>query len=255
LGTELDLVAGVEKLLSDGNWTYKKDQVVGEARPDFVVTTPHGDQIILEVKQWQATPENTARAIHQAQRYQELTKAAAALIVTAAGQAVSSQFGGLVPAEVLLSTLSSLASTLAQRKTPKKAQPLTPAPKKKVFASMPFAQQYDDTFLVAIEAAALSQGAIAERVDHNGTAGNVVAQIQSMIKAADAIVADLSDSRPNVLHEVGFAEALGKTVIQICSTPASALPFNVRNNQTIQYKIGQTAKLRKRLEAELHKVI
>ena len=86
---------------------------------------------------------------------------------------------------------------------------------------------------------------------HNGTAGNVVAQIQSMIRAAKAVVADLSDSRPNVLHEVGFAEALGKPVIQISGTPTAGLPFNVRNNQTITYSIGQTAKLRKRLEREI----
>ena len=66
---------------------------------------------------------------------------------------------------------------------------------------------------------------------------------------------DVSDSRPNVLHEIGFAEALGKPVIQICSTGTNALPFNVRNNQTIPYSIGQTAKLRKRLESELQKVI
>ena len=76
-----------------------------------------------------------------------------------------------------------------------------------------------------------------------------------MIRAAKVVVADLSDSRPNVLHEVGFAEALQKPVIQICSTPTANLPFNVRNNQTIKYSIGQAAKLRKRLELELQKVV
>jgi nucleoside 2-deoxyribosyltransferase len=104
-------------------------------------------------------------------------------------------------------------------------------------------------------AATAPNGAIAERVDHNGSSGNVVAQIQSMIRAAKVVVADLSDSRPNVLHEVGFAEALEKPVIQICSTATSDLPFNVRNNQTIKYSIGQAAKLGKRLEAELKKMI
>jgi nucleoside 2-deoxyribosyltransferase len=120
---------------------------------------------------------------------------------------------------------------------------------------MPFAQMYDDTFLVAIEPASLANGAIAERVDHNGTVGPVVPQIKDMIKTSKVIVADLSDSRPNVLHEVGYAEALGKPVIQICSTSTSLLPFNVRNNQTIKYAIGQTAKLKKALEAEIKKYV
>ncbi|MDE3088553.1 MAG: hypothetical protein KGJ80_04125, partial [Chloroflexota bacterium] len=78
-------------------------------------------------------------------------------------------------------------------------------------------------------------------------------QIKEMIKSAQIIVADLSESRANVCHEVGFAEALGKPVIQICSTPLASLPFNLRNNQTIQYSIGQASRLRTKLERELHK--
>ena len=118
---------------------------------------------------------------------------------------------------------------------------------------MPFAAKYDDTFLVAIEPAALANDAVAERVDHSGVAGNVVAQIHARIKSAKLIIADLSESRPNVLHEVGFAEALKKPVIQITSTQANSLPFNVRNNQTLTYSIGQSMRLRNRLEAEIKK--
>lgn len=253
--SELELTAQVEKQLRDGKWQYKKESIIGDARPDFIVTTESGDQIVVEVKAWEANPDSIARAIHQSQRYKQLSKAAAALVVTAAGEALSLSSGGVVSVAGLMPALASLALELAKTTKARKTQPSTPAPKKKVFASMPFAAQYDDTFLVAIEPAAITLGAVADRVDHTGQAGNVVAQIQAMIKAAKVVVADLSDSRPNVLHEVGYAEALGKPVIQISSTASSALPFNVRNNQTIQYSIGQTAKLRKRLESELQKVI
>lgn len=252
--TEHELTDEVEKQLRDGNWKYEKGKVIGEARPDFLVTTANGDQIVLEVKAWESNTANTARAIHQAQRYKELSKAGAALVVTAGGEALSMKSGAVIPTALLLTTLTSMANTLAQNKNPPQAQTSRPAPTRKVFASMPFAAQYDDTFLVAIAPASLTHSAIAERVDHNGSTGNVVTQIQSM-KAAKVIVADLSDSRPNVLHEIGYAEALRKPVIQICSTPTNAMPFNVRNNQTIQYVIGQTAKLRRKLEIELQKVI
>jgi hypothetical protein len=252
---ELELIAQVEKQLREGKWNYEREPVIGAARPDFVVTTETGDQIVLEVKAWKADPESTARALHQAQRYKKLSRAEAALIVTATSQAVSLGLGGIVPIAGLVPALIVLQQQLATKSKSRKKQPTAPSPKKKIFASMPFAMQYDDTFLVGIQPAALNLGAVAERVDHNGQAGNVVAQIQAVIKAAKVIVADLSDSRPNVLHEVGYAEALGKTIIQICSTPTSASPFNVRNNQTIQYSIGQTSKLRRRLETELQKVI
>jgi len=255
MSTEVALEFAVEQKLREAKLDFKKHVVVGDARPDFVVTTANGDHIVVEVKAWESNSANTARAINQVERYKELTKAAAAIIVTAAGQVLSIKSGAVVPIAQLVSTLSSLAVAAMGQKRSQTALTSRAAPKKSVFASMPFASQYDDTFLVAIEPAALASGAIAERVDHNGTAGNIVAQIQSMIRASKVVVADLSDSRPNVLHEVGFAEALQKPVIQICSSSTSDMPFNVRNNQTIKYSIGQAAKLRKRLETELQKVI
>ncbi len=253
---EVALEAQVEQMLREAKLNYAKEVVVGEARPDFVVTTENGDQIVVEVKAWGSSPNSAARAINQAQRYKELSKAAAAVVVTSAVfESLASAAIAVTPMGGLISALAVLATNLAKRKRSLKPQLVQPAPKKKVFASMPFAQQYDDTFLVAIEPASLVNGAIAERVDHNGTAGAVVPQIKAMIKAAKVVVADLSDSRPNVLHEVGYAEALRKPVIQICSTPTTALPFNVRNNQTIQYAIGQTARLKKTLEAEIKKYV
>jgi hypothetical protein len=251
---ELELIDQVEERLREGKWSYQKQQVIGDARPDFVVTTENGYQIVIEVKAWQLEPENMARATHQVQRYKQLSRAAAALIITATSQTLLSGLKGIVPISSFEQALTAIQQRLATRPSSPRKQRTVPS-KRKVFASMPFAEQYDDTFLVGIQPAALAVGAVAERVDYDGVAGNVVAQIQSMIKAAKVVVADLSGSRPNVLHEVGYAEALGKNVIQICSTPLADLPFNVRNNQTISYSIGQTAKLRKRIEAELSKVI
>jgi nucleoside 2-deoxyribosyltransferase len=252
----LALEAQVEKTLRDAGINYQKDMVVGKARPDFVVTTEKGDQIVVEVKAWEARPDSTARAINQAHRYKEMSKTDAAIIVTSAVlESIASAVIAVTPMGGLINALAGLTNTLAQSKKSRHPQPTQLAPKKKVFASMPFASQYDDTFLVAIDPASLVNGAIAERVDHNGTAGPVVPQIKAMIEAAKVVIADLSDSRPNVLHEIGYAEALQKPVIQICCTLPAALPFNVRNNRTIQYAIGQTARLRKTLETEIKKYV
>jgi len=251
----IDLENEVEGLLRKAEWKYRREVVVGAARPDFLVTTDNGDQIIVEVKDWVADTYNTARALNQAKRYRELSKVAAAIIVTRSGDSISSPDGGVVSTVNFLAMLTQISTELATKSRSKKTQPSSTPPKKKVFASMPFAANYDDTFLVAIEPAALTHGAIAERVDHNGSVGSVVPQIKAMIKAAKVVVADLSGSRPNVLHEVGYAEALGKPIIQICSTPENELPFNVRNNQTILYTIGQSAKLRKKIETQLQALL
>ena len=251
----IELENQVEGLLREAKWKYKREVVVGATRPDFLITTNNNDQIIVEVKDWSENTINTARALNQAKRYRELSKVAAALVVTRSGDSITSPDGGVAPVGNFLAMLNQISTGLASKSRSKKIQPSSIPPKKKVFASMPFAANYDDTFLVAIEPAALTHGAIAERVDHNGSVGSVVPQIKAMIRAAKVVVADLSGSRPNVLHEVGYAEALGKPIIQICSTPENELPFNIRNNQTILYTIGQSAKLKKKIENQLQELL
>lgn len=259
MSMELELIANVENQLREAKLDFKKEIVVGDARPDFLVTTEKGDEIVLEVKAWDDSTENVARAIHQAKRYKELSAVSAALVVTSLGEVLSTAAGGVVPIGGLIPALNSLIQSLASKKKTGKKRGKTDVTRtkisKSVFASMPFSAKYDDTYLVAIQPAALASSAAADRVDHTGQAGNVLIQIQRMIKKADVVIADLSESRPNVLHEVGYAEALGKKIIQICSTDASKLPFNVRNNQTYKYSIGQTTKLRRKLESELQKYI
>ncbi len=172
-----------------------------------------------------------------------------------AGEVISLASGGVVPAAAFGTALSELAKTLARERGGRRPVESRASPKKRVFASMPFSGQYDDTFLVAIQPSALALNAVADRIDHSGRSGDVVQQIKATIKAAQVVVADLSESRANVCHEVGYAEALGKPVVQICSTPIAALPFNLRNNRTLSYQIGQASRLRTKLEKELAKVL
>ena len=243
-----------ENALIAANIQFLREPVVGSTQPDFLVTTPAGDQIIIEVKAWPASRQNLSRADHQAQRYVELSKTAGALIVTPSVALFRSAAGETFSCAGVNRAIAYAVTGPAT--STKKAPALKQARSKKlVFASMPFARNYDDTFLIAIQPAAISVNARAERIDHAGQAGDVVGQIKQFIHRAIVVVADLSESRPNVCHEIGYAEALGCPVIQICSTPLSQLPFNLRNNKTIRYSIGQTTKLRSELGLELKKVL
>ena len=142
---------------------------------------------------------------------------------------------------------------------PKKAKPKLPkvrkAPDRTIFAAMPFAKIYDDTFEVGIQGACLKLGYKAVRVDHQNFVGDIVAEIKKLIKKSAAVVGDLSDGRPNVLYEIGYAEAAKRNVVQICSTPMENIPFDVRNNRTIPYEKGQTTKLKERLIRELRAIL
>ena len=44
---ELDLVAAIERTLRDADIDFQREVVIGDARPDFVVTTPSGEKQVL----------------------------------------------------------------------------------------------------------------------------------------------------------------------------------------------------------------
>ena len=69
------------------------------------------------------------------------------------------------------------------------------------------------------------------------------------------MIADLSEAKPNVLFETGYAHALGKPCIHICSTPLAELPFDVRNWNTLAYEPGRTAALRDPLARRLRALL
>jgi nucleoside 2-deoxyribosyltransferase len=122
---------------------------------------------------------------------------------------------------------------------------------KLIFAAMPFAPQYEDVFFVAMSYAAEQVGAVCDRVDRREFQGNVVEEVHRLIRKSSAVIVDLSESKPNVLYEAGFAHALKKPCVHICSTPMDKLPFDVAQWKTTRYEAGQTHKLRRDLTQRL----
>ncbi len=100
-----------------------------------------------------------------------------------------------------------------------------------------------------------SVDAVCKRVDKEEFSGDIVSEIHSLIQQSVAVIVDLSESKPNVLYEAGFAHALPKPVIHICSTPLSELPFDVAHWNTIQYDQGQTYRLREPLARRLKAIL
>ena len=124
-----------------------------------------------------------------------------------------------------------------------------------IFAAMPFADEYEDVFFVAMAGAAEDCGYVCERVDQKEFNGNIVEKLKEMIAQAEAVFVDLSDSEPNVLYEAGFAHALNKPCIHICSTELKELPFDVAQWKTSEYKPGQTHKLKNTLVKRLKEIM
>ena len=81
--------------------------------------------------------------------------------------------------------------------------------------------------------------------------GDIVEEVKRLIRASRGVIVDLSEGKPNVLYEAGFAHALDKPTVHICSTPLSDLPFDIRNWNTVVYNHGQTTELREPLVRRL----
>jgi hypothetical protein len=226
---------------------------IGGLRPDFLVWGPDETTYVIELKSWAPTLRNRLWAIQQAERYREATGSDYAYVVLERlKRSIPSE--GLISERDLIHFLTEKATERGARPRQKKMEPPR-RQQRTIFAAMPFDPEFDDVFFVAIAEAAKSVSAVAIREDKQEFAGDIVEQIKQDIRGTSAIVADLSESKADVLYEVGFAHALGKPTVHICSTPLSKLPFDVRNVNTMKYTKGQTHRLRGELESRLRAIV
>ncbi len=64
--------------------------------------------------------------------------------------------------------------------------------------------------------------------------GSISDQIIQEIYSSDLVIANLTDLNPNVMYELAFRHACGKTVIHICDDKTD-LPFDIKMQRTIFY--------------------
>jgi len=83
-GTELtgrefeDLIA---KRLKEARLNFRRNPIIGGVQPDFLITGPRGQRVVIEAKAWDPRGGNTARALEQATHYQSLAGADKAFVV------------------------------------------------------------------------------------------------------------------------------------------------------------------------------
>ncbi len=78
-------------------------------------------------------------------------------------------------------------------------------------------------------------------IAHAGSITNVV--IRRTIND-DLVVADLSGHNPNVFYELAVRHAAGKPCIHIMEEGTSKIPFDVSDQNTLNYKLGSKARER-----------
>ena len=244
----------VAKKLHDAGIEFDREISIGGIKPDFVVNAPDGRKFIIEVKNWEKYQGFRNRAAHLANLYKDKIGADEAFLVIENLER-SSVTDGVVTIDKLIPAIVEAFSKKPKRKRKGKTTTISKIKKRKIFAAMPFDQKYDDVYFVAMSHAAAKNDAICDRIDKIEFTGDIVKEIHRRIKQSIAVIADLSESYPNVLYEIGFANGIKKPIIPICSTPLEELPFDISHWNTIKYNSGQTYRLRKSLTERLKAVI
>lgn len=88
------------------------------------------------------------------------------------------------------------------------------------------------------------------RVDNTSLIDRIVPEIIAQIKKAAFIIVDLSEEKPNVYYELGFAQGLRKPVI-ITAYEKTDLPFDVADIPTIKWEGQKDLKDRLREKIKL----
>lgn len=114
-----------------------------------------------------------------------------------------------------------------------------------------FDKRYNDIFSLAI----IDAGLEAYRVDQDPKVSIPIQDIEAGIKDSRICFAEITKDNPNVWFELGYAIALGKEVVLVCSEErVTRFPFDIRHRSIITYQVESTSdfdSLRKRITEKI----
>lgn len=112
---------------------------------------------------------------------------------------------------------------------------------------MPFKKSWADDVCATVKRALESLGVTCLRADDLG--GPVIMEdIWNRICECSIVIADLTDSNPNVTYEVGLADVVGQPAILMCqTTDPTTLPFDFLGRRLIKYSTDRLDVLESRL--------
>jgi hypothetical protein len=125
----------------------------------------------------------------------------------------------------------------------------------RAFVIMPFREPFDSLYSDVIQPVAeRSHDVVVERADEIKGPGVILDDIQRKIERSDLVVAEISESNPNVFYELGYAHALRKpTILLVRRDYSDNLPFDVRGFRVIMYH--DTIAGKKDVESELEQYL
>lgn len=115
------------------------------------------------------------------------------------------------------------------------------------FDSGKFDKRFADIYKPAIEAAGLE----AYRVDKDPSVSIPIDSIEDGIGRASVCLADITADNPNVWYELGYAFALGRQIVMVCSDERTGkkYPFDIQHRSIIPYQADSPSDFEKLKES------
>jgi hypothetical protein len=239
--------------LDNEDLIYDTNVGVGGVESDFIIYVPDGRRFTIDIKFWDKFTGFTNQAAIQSKLYNTDIGVDKAFIVIAGLERSNPSTGVVTPKRLIPAILDEINKKDIDQK--KKKPVIKTSPEKLIFAAMPFDPKYQDVFFIAMAEAAVKLNAVCKRVDMEEFSGDIVVEIKELINKSTAVIADLSESNPNVLYEVGYSHGKNKPTVHICSTPLRDLPFDVSHWNTIVYQPGQIHQLGAKIYSRLKAII
>jgi hypothetical protein len=120
-----------------------------------------------------------------------------------------------------------------------------PAKKPRIFVIQPFAKESDAVYELVSSAAARA-GVSVFRADSMAAGASITQSILDGIREAPLLIADLTHTNPNVMYEVGLAQAQNKPLILVSSTSRS-IPSDLAGVRVLIYDLGSPSEFIERL--------
>jgi hypothetical protein len=114
----------------------------------------------------------------------------------------------------------------------------------KCFVIQPFdGGEYDARYRETIKPALEEAGLSVHRIDEDPSVTLIMDEVERRIRDADVVLADITESNPNVWFELGLAMASPCEVIMIRQKGTEPHPFDVRHRRIIEYQTGAASYL------------
>lgn len=127
---------------------------------------------------------------------------------------------------------------------------------KKCFVIQPFDEKFDKRFEDVFKPAINNADFEAYRIDNDLSVDILIDDIEKGISECAICFAEITTNNPNVWYELGFAFALNKDVVMVCSKERedSKFPFDIRHRHILTYDTSSPSDF-KDLEIKITKKI